>query len=81
MLNKMGTETQRKYDIKKLQKLNAPAPEEYSETSIYCSPTIRFPGSVVQFLWSLSESSTMAPASIVFPDPLFLFQIPEENDE
>jgi hypothetical protein len=23
----------------------------------------------------------MAPASIVFPDPLFLFQTPDENDE
>jgi hypothetical protein len=29
---------------------------KYSETSIYCSQIIRFPGSVVQFLWSLSES-------------------------
>jgi hypothetical protein len=25
--------------------------------------------------------STMAPASTVFPDPLFLFQTPDENDE
>jgi hypothetical protein len=25
--------------------------------------------------------SSMAPASIVFPDPLFLFQTPDENDE
>jgi hypothetical protein len=25
--------------------------------------------------------STMAPASVVFPDPLFLFQTPDENDE
>jgi hypothetical protein len=45
-------------------------------------PLYIVPGSVVQFLWSLSESiSTMAPASIVFPDPLFLFQTPDENDE
>jgi hypothetical protein len=28
----------------------------YSETSICCSQIIRFLGSVVQFLWSLSES-------------------------
>jgi hypothetical protein len=28
----------------------------YSETSIYRSRIIRFPGSVIQFLWSLSES-------------------------
>jgi hypothetical protein len=28
----------------------------YSETTICCSQIIRFPGSVVQFLWSLSES-------------------------
>jgi hypothetical protein len=28
----------------------------YSETSIYHSRIIRFPGSIVQFLWSLSES-------------------------
>jgi hypothetical protein len=28
----------------------------YNETSIYCSWIIRFPRSVLQFLWSLSES-------------------------
>jgi hypothetical protein len=40
------------------------------------------PGSVVQFLWSLSESYfNYAPTSTVFPDPLFLFQTPDENDE
>jgi hypothetical protein len=49
----------------------------YSETSIYRSWIIRFPGSVVQFLWCLSESylnygSRMYcfPGSIVsFSDP------------
>jgi hypothetical protein len=47
----------------------------YSETSIV-------PGSVVQFYgpWA-NPISTMAPASIVFPDPLFLFQTPDENNE
>jgi hypothetical protein len=29
---------------------------KYSETSIYCSQIIRFPGYVVQFLWSLRKS-------------------------
>jgi hypothetical protein len=28
----------------------------YSETSIYCSPIIHFPGSIVKFLWSQGES-------------------------
>jgi hypothetical protein len=49
----------------------------YSETSIYRSLIIRFPGSVIQFLWSLSESYFSYgsriycfPGSIVsFPDP------------
>jgi hypothetical protein len=49
----------------------------YSETSIYRSWIIRFPGSVVQFLWSLSESYLnydsriyCLPGSIVsFSDP------------
>jgi hypothetical protein len=49
----------------------------YSETSIYRSRIIRFPGSVVQFLWSLSESYfnygsriCCFPGSIVsFSDP------------
>jgi hypothetical protein len=29
---------------------------DYSETSIYRSQIIRFPESIVHFLWSLSES-------------------------
>jgi hypothetical protein len=54
----------------------------YSETFIYRSRIIRFPGSSFNFYgpWA-NPISTMAPASIVFPDPLFLFQIPDENDE
>jgi hypothetical protein len=45
-------------------------------------PLSIIPGSVVQFLWSLSESYfNYGSSSVVFPDPLFLFQTPNENDE
>jgi hypothetical protein len=53
--------------------------EQNSETFIYRSQIIRFPGSFYG-PWA-NPISTMAPASIVFPDPLFLFQTPDENDE
>jgi hypothetical protein len=55
----------------------------YSDTSIYRSRIIRFPGSVVQFLWSLSESYfnygsriyCFLESIVYFSDP------PDENDE
>jgi hypothetical protein len=54
----------------------------YSETSIYRSRIIRFPGPSFSFCgpWE-NPISTMAPASIVFPDSLFLFQTPDKNDK
>jgi hypothetical protein len=54
----------------------------YSETSIYRSRIIVFPDPSFNFYgpWA-NPISTMAPASIGFPDPLFLFQTPDENDE
>jgi hypothetical protein len=55
---------------------------EYSETSIYRSRIIRFPGSVTQFQWSLSESYFNYGSHIYcFPGSLLLFQTPDENDE
>jgi hypothetical protein len=47
----------------------------YSETSIYRSRIIRFPGSIIQFLWSLSESNFNYGSRIVS------FSDPDENDE
>jgi hypothetical protein len=45
----------------------------YSETSIYLSRIIRFPGSVVQFLWSLSESYFNYGSCICFPGSIVSF--------
>jgi hypothetical protein len=48
---------------------------------ITVKPLSIVPGSVVQFIWSLSESYFKYGSRIfVFPDPLFLFQTPDEND-
>jgi hypothetical protein len=43
--------------------------------SVFLDPSFNFYGP-----WA-NPISTMAPVSIVFPDPLFLFQTPDENDE
>jgi hypothetical protein len=49
----------------------------YSETSIYRSRIIRFPGSVVQFLWSLSESYFNCGSRIYcFPGSIVSFSDP-----
>jgi hypothetical protein len=50
----------------------------YVQWNLYLSfpdPSLNFYGP-----WA-NPISTMAPASIVFPDPLFLFQTPDKNDE
>jgi hypothetical protein len=49
----------------------------YSETSIYRSRIIHFPGSVVQFLWSLSESYFIYGSRIYcFPGSIVSFSDP-----
>jgi hypothetical protein len=49
----------------------------YSETSIYRSQIIRFPGSVVQFVWSLSESYFNYGSRIYcFPGSILSFSDP-----
>jgi hypothetical protein len=49
----------------------------YSETSIYRSQIIRFPGSVIQFLWSLSESYLNYGSCIYcFPGSIVSFSDP-----
>jgi hypothetical protein len=51
------------------------SPLIYSETSIYRSRIIRFPGSVVQCLWSLSESYFNYGSRIYcFPGSIVFFQ-------
>jgi hypothetical protein len=52
----------------------------YSETSIYRSQIIRFPGSVVQFLWSLSESYFNYGSHIYcFPRSIVYFSDPRQK--
>jgi hypothetical protein len=52
----------------------------YSETSIYRSQKIRFPGSVVQFLWSLSESYFNYGSRIYcFPGSIVSFSDPQQK--
>jgi hypothetical protein len=54
----------------------------YSGTSIYRSWIIRFPGSVVQFLWSLNESYFNYGSRIYrFPGSIVSFSDPDANDE
>jgi hypothetical protein len=58
----------------------------YKEIEIKLLITVKplsiVPGFLVQFLWSLSESYfNYGSHIIVFPDTLFLFQTPNENNE
>jgi hypothetical protein len=56
----------------------ANAVSKYSET--YCSWIIRFPGSVVQFLWSLSESYFNYGSHIYcFPGSIVFFSDPQQE--
>jgi hypothetical protein len=53
---------------------------KYSETSIYRSRIIRFPGSVVKFLWSLSESYFNYGSHIYcFPGSIVSFSDPQRK--
>jgi hypothetical protein len=53
---------------------------KYSETSIYRSWIIRFPGSVIQFLWSLSESYFNYGSRIYsFPGSIISFSDPRRK--
>jgi hypothetical protein len=52
----------------------------YGETSIYRSGIIRFPGSVVKFLWSLSESYFSYGSRIYcFPGSIVSFSDPRQK--
>jgi hypothetical protein len=52
----------------------------YSETSIYRSRIIHFPGSIVQFLWSLSESYLNYGSRIYcFPGFIVSFSDPRQK--
>jgi hypothetical protein len=53
---------------------------DYSEISIYCSRIIRFPGSVVQFLWSLSKSYfNYGSRNYCFPRSVVSFSDPQRK--
>jgi hypothetical protein len=56
--------------------------EHLIQWNLYLSRIIRFPGSIVQFLWSLSESYFNYGSHIYcFPGSIVYFQTPDENDE
>jgi hypothetical protein len=66
--------------ISKADNLTAPKIQKYSETSSYRSQIIRFPGSIVQFLWPLSESYFNYGSRIYcFPGSIVSFSDPRRK--